>query len=723
MPTLPSLRPRRLPALAALVFAAAFATNVHAQQVACDPRPILPENAVPGGSYDGEVRTMLRTQEDFQKPACEFASPRAQRVARLLRPIALATRDIGASTRFLVLNKNEQNAFATGWPENGYHLIVIYTGMIDALDRRAAQSAARSGKTASDLSDTFLSTVMAHEMSHLVLRHAQDKNCRGGNNLAGGGDATGTRAEGSRGIAPGVVACRSYSQSKELAADSVGAYLMFATRKSAVFSDAGDLVRLWELDADEERASGENQFWGERVMSTHPSAVRRAALYMRLWASMLEEQDRYDSAIGLISANVEVDRAIAMLDSVRRALPGAPFVDEAAGAALLTQWLSTVPVGVLGLRPTVGVVRTRFVEGLRGDNTGDAMLQSRARTALEAITNVENRPASLSNLALLDAYTGNSARALQRAKRAAQLAPGDAAVLNTLGIAYYQAGQPDSARAIFGRILMGSNAMPTDVSYRANCRNDKPKPMSARVCFNYARALFEKDKVAGMALLSVYRDVFNQSTWGQEAGRVVFAAGNGGVTAAPSGGTVGTSTTMTGGTTGAPSGSGTGGMGGNTGGTAPASSRPKEGAPAPPPPRTSSKIGNLGFRSIQLVSPDGLRKVGTGMRPRDARSALPSVMADETSGASGQTLASEEAGVALLVQPDPAGGQRVVGIKSSGRWSLAGITPGQPVSALARLGRPMDQDGNTFVYVITGHLVSVATDGTTIRSVTVRADQ
>ncbi len=37
----------------------------------------------------------------------------------------------------------------------------------------------------------------------------------------------------------------------------------------------------------------------------------------------------------------------------------------------------------------------------------------------------------------------------------------------------------------------------------------------------------------------------------------------------------------------------------------------------------------------------------------------------------GQTLASEEAGVQLLVQPDPAGGQRVVGSMSSGAWSLA----------------------------------------------------
>jgi hypothetical protein len=370
-----------------------------------------------------------------------------------------------------------------------------------------------------------------------------------------------------------------------------------------------------------------------------------------------------------------------------------------------------VPVGVLGVRPTVGVVRTRFVEGLRGDNAGDAMMQSRARSALESITNVENRPSSLANLALLDAYTGNSARALQRAKRAVQLASGDAAILNTLGVAYYQAGQIDSARAIFGRILTGNTVPPTEASFRANCLTQQTKPMSTRVCFNYARALFEKDKVAGTTLLAAYRDVYGQGSWGQEAGRMVVLARNGTATTPSSGGSDG-------------SGSATSTTPARTPSTTSGSSRPKDAAPPPPPPpSTGSKMGNLGFRAIQLVSPDGLKRVGTGMRPRDARAVLPAVVAGDAESAMGQTLASEEAGVQLLVQPDPAGGQRVVGIMSSGGWSLAGITPGQPVASLTRLGRPVDRDGDTFVYVITGHLVTVATDGTTIRAVTVRADK
>jgi len=677
-------------AMLAIASASAMITPA-AAQVPCDPTPVLPENAV-RSEFEAQVKQMLRGKEDFQKPNCEVTTPRALRVARLLRPIAAAARDIGSSTRFLVLNKNEENAFATGWPENGYHLIVVYTGMIETLDRRAALAASRTGRSATELSDVFLSTVMAHEMSHLILRHAQDKTCRGSDNLNAGADATGSSAEGTRGFAPGVVACKQYSQGKELAADSVAAFIMFATRKTNVFRDAGELVRLWELDAAEERESGENAFWGERVMSTHPSAVRRAALYMRLWASMLEEQDRYDSAIGLISANIEVDRAIAMLDSVRRALPASPFLDDAMGAALLTQWLSTVPVGTLGVRPTVGVVRTRFVEGLRGDDTGDAALLTRARTTLEGITNLENRPASLSNIALLDAYSGNAARALPRARRAVQLASGDAAILNTLGVVYYHAGQPDSARAVFGRIITGGTSQLSEATWRTNCLGDSPKPISIRVCFNYARAVFERDKALGVTLLAAYRDIYGQQPWGQEAGRIVSAARSGGAVTVPTGST-------------------------------PAESRPDAPRPKAPSTGASSKIGNLGFRSIQLVSPDGLRRVGTGMRPRDARTAVASVTEGRTAGAAGETLQSDVDGVAFLVQPDPAGGQKVVGIVSSGGWSLAGITPGQPVSALSRLGRVVDRDADTYVFVVTGHLVRVVTDGARITSIIVRSDQ
>ena len=676
------------------LLAASAVTPVAAQQVACDPTPAMPENAV-SSSFDAQVRQMLRENEDFTKPICEVKTPRALRVARLIKPIAAAAHDVGGSTRFLVLNKDEENAFATGWPESGYHLIVVYTGMIEALDRRAAQAAPRAGRSASELSDIFLSTVIAHEMSHNILRHSQDSNCRRSNNLnaaGAGGEAGTSRAEGTRVAAPGVVACRQYSQAKELAADSLAAFLMFAIRKSAVFSDAGDLVRLWELDAAEERASGENAFFGERVMSTHPSAVRRAALYMRLWASMLEEQDRYDSAIGLISANVEVDRGIAMLDSVKRALPAAPFIDEAMGAALLTQWLATVPVGALVVRPTVGVVRTRFVEGLRGDNSGDPTLLARARAALDAIADVDNHPASLSNLALLDAYTGNSARALQRAKRAVQLASGDASILNTLGIAYFQAGQIDSARAVFGRILTGNSSPPTETSWRASCLSDKTKPMSTRVCFNYARTVFEKDKDAGLTLLMAYRDSYGQQPWGQEAGRIVMVTRNGGSTALPAG----SATPST-----------------------PDATTPRQPSPKP---SVNSKIGNLGFRAIQLVSPDGLKHVDTGMRPRDAQAVLPGV-ARGSEGAEGRVLQSDAVGVGLLVKADPAGGERVIGIVSSGPWSLAGLTPGQPISALARLGRVVDRDADTYVYVVSGHLVRVITDGTVIRSVIVRTDR
>ena len=686
MPTIAAATSRITGALLALLLAVPAAA-----QVPCDPIPAMPESAVKS-SIDEQVKTMLREQEDFQKPNCEASTPRALRVARLLKPIAAAARDIGASTRFLVLNKNEENAFATGWPDKGYHLIVVYTGMIETLDRRAAQAAARAGRSAAELSDVFLSTVIAHEMSHLILRHAQDTNCRRSSNLNAAGDAAGTPAEGTRVAAPGVVACRQYSQSKELAADSVAAYIMFATRKTSVFSDAGELVRLWELDAAEKRSSGENAFWGERVMSSHPSAVRRAALYMRLWASMLEEQDRYDSAIGLISANVEIDRAIAMLDSVRRALPAAPFLGDAMGAALLTQWLSTVPIGALGVRPTVGVVRTRFVEGLRGDNTGDASLLARARSALEGLPDIDSRPSSLANLALLDAYTGNTARALQRARRAVQLASGDVSILNTLGIAHYQAGQADSARAVFGRILTEGSGQPTEtiVARELPQRQDEADEyaymfqLCACRCTSVTRRSVSRCSPPIATSLASSRGARRPAgSCGRHAQRRIDhrAVIRRGLRRAAS-------------TTGA------------------AHQR-----------RRAARSATLGSARFSWSLPTGsvasARECGRVKRVPCCRGSPPRVVREQPV----RRCRARMPASSLLVQPDPAGGQKVVGIMSSGAWSLAGVTPGEPISALARLGRVLDRDENTYVFVVTGHLVRVVTDGVVITSIAVRSDQ
>jgi hypothetical protein len=110
------------------------------------------------------------------------------------------------------------------------------------------------------------------------------------------------------------------------------------------------------------------------------------------------------------------------------------------------------------------------------------------------------------------------------------------------------------------------------------------------------------------------------------------------------------------------------------------------------------------------------------MRPREAQAALAGTtqVADNSDG---RVLQSDADGVGLLVKADPAGGERVIGIVSSGPWSLAGVTPGQPVSTLARLGRVVDRDADTYVYIVSGHLVRVVTDGAVITSVVVRSDR
>ena len=94
MTTILSPGMRRVIAAVSALAAACSATPAAAQQVPCDPTPAMPENSV-SSSFDAQVRQMLRENEDFQKPICEVRTPRALRVARLIKPIAAAARDVG----------------------------------------------------------------------------------------------------------------------------------------------------------------------------------------------------------------------------------------------------------------------------------------------------------------------------------------------------------------------------------------------------------------------------------------------------------------------------------------------------------------------------------------------------------------------------------------------------------------------------------------------------
>jgi hypothetical protein len=42
---------------------------------------------------------------------------------------------------------------------------------------------------------------------------------------------------------------------------------------------------------------------------------------------------------------------------------------------------------------------------------------------------------------------------------------------------------------------------------------------------------------------------------------------------------------------------------------------------------------------------------------------------------------------------------------------------------LSRLGRVVDRDADTYVYIVSGQMVRVVTDGTVIKSIVVRTDR
>jgi len=452
---------------------------------------------------------------------CVQSGPVVDRVWRLIAPLAQLGGELVADTRFVIVDSPIRNAFAVSVTRNGTGLITIFTGYITYFDSLARAVATDGGGDAQRISDLYVSSVLGHELSHLLLRHTSDGTCNGVR--PGVANTAAAGVEGTRRLVDSVSACATFSQKNELSADSVGAILLVQAYGSNVLGSFGDLVRMWERADGHMRDTGADE-GGGRAVNSHPSAVRRAAAFMRIWADYLEQQDRYDSAAILIASNVEVPRALVMLDTVSRALPGDPRVGELRAAGLLRQYLSTVPLQTLRLRPIVGVVRERFVEGIRGaaEASGDLALARRAQAALMGLPRLEQRPVSLANLAVLESITGNAASAHRHAVMAVTLEPGNVPGHNALALVLFRAGQADSAFAVLARVLGGAATTPLRTEQLGQvCTDTASDWRGSTTCFNAARILFERDRRSGQPVLSWYRRQFADSPWGRETARVL----------------------------------------------------------------------------------------------------------------------------------------------------------------------------------------------------------
>jgi len=470
-----------------------------------------PENR----SFTVAIRQIHRDQQ------CVQSGPVVDRIRRLIAPLAQQGGELVADTRFVVVDSPMRNAFAVSVSRNGTGLVTMYTGYITYFDSLARAMATEAGGDAQRLADLYVSSVLGHELAHLLLRHTIDGTCNGVR--PGVVVAAAAGVEGSRRLDDSVSVCATFTQNHELSADSVGAILLVHAYGSDVLGSFGDLVRVWERTDGHMRDGGTAESGG-RAVSSHPSAIRRAAALMRIWADYLEQQDRYDAAAILIAANVEVPRALAMLDTVSGALPRDPQIAELRAAGLVRQYLSTVPLQTLRLRPVVGVVSERFVDGVKGmaDGSGDLALANRAQAALMSLPQLEQRPTSLANLALVESVTGNADAAYRHAVLAITQAPDNVPANNALALVLMRAGQTDSAFSILARALGGGAATRVRADRLMQvCTDSTSNWAGSTTCYNAARILFERDRRTAQPILRWYRREYADSPWGRETARVL----------------------------------------------------------------------------------------------------------------------------------------------------------------------------------------------------------
>ncbi|MFN8670263.1 MAG: M48 family metalloprotease [Gemmatimonadaceae bacterium] len=516
-------------AMAGLATADGLAQQLPAAD-SCDPLPVIRGGMMNAPQVSALFRAIMARRE--RKAPCVADGPTVQLVGALLEPLARVADAVVQDSRFVVVKDAEANASAqaalfdrTGRLRAG--LIVVGAEFVDYLSAGAELTAKRTGKDSRLVRDVYLSTVLGHEIGHLLRKHVTDTTCaRPGIILVHATNPTG--GEGQLRASGPVNVCPRFNQQQELQADSTAAILLVAAYHEGILSTVAELPSLWEyMEAGRRRYDQLSVPGYERVLGTHPSHIRRVAQYLRVWASYLEQQDRYDAATLLIASNFDRARASAMLDTVERALPGLDIIKEARASLAMRAWLSTVPILSLQLRPTVGVVRARFVEGSRGER-GDPQLLLAAKRTLLTLPNLNSRGASLSNLSIIASVEGSDSLAVALADSAAVLLPNDIAVANNRGFVLYRAGLRQDAQqlfaAMFESIYGQGGKISIDSLWRRECIRRGLGGTVYPHCFNYARATYGVNPSAGARLLRVFADSQAANPWGMEAARVLGRA-------------------------------------------------------------------------------------------------------------------------------------------------------------------------------------------------------
>ncbi len=304
-----------------------------------------------------------------------------------------------------------------------------------------------------------------------------------------------------------------FERDQELAADRAGA--VYILRVGYEVQDAIDVFD--QLDRDERGERG----WRNRITwsAGHPRWAERVAMLEVSRGQLKLLQRDYDDAISLIQANELPDTALAMLDRVLEAFPRMAAARHARAVVLAQQWLAGSEPSDLKLRPMLPAYDARFMGNIRGSNPNQGMAARRpAREAFSELFTRDAHPYTLANLAVIEAYDGETASAIEKATLASTRAPRDPSVLNNLGVVYFLANRNAEAKDAFTRAEQAAgNAVPT------------------QVLFNLARVSQAMgDNAAANRYVARYIQRDSRSSWAREAQEIARAAGGTVPTVTPS---------------------------------------------------------------------------------------------------------------------------------------------------------------------------------------------
>lgn len=357
-----------------------------------------------------------------------------------------------------------------------------------------------------------LAAVIGHEFGHLELGHTENVN-----------RTMQRRQEMSRRLRDAqtlgavvrdsvLMAATRFERDQELEADRAGA--IYILRIGYEVQDAIDLFD--SMDRDERNSRS----WRGRITWTggHPRSAERVAMLEVARGQLKLLQRDYDDAIALISANELPDTALAMLDRVLAAFPQMAAAQHARAVVLAQQWLAGSQPTDLKMRPMLPAYDARFMGAIRGSNPNQGVAARRpAREAFTVLFSRDAHPYTLANLAVIEAYDGETATAIEKANLAATRAPRDPSVLNNLGVVYFLANRNAEAKDAFTRAEQAAGtAVPT------------------QVLFNLARvSLAMGDRDAANQYVTRYMQRDNRSSWAREAQEIARAAGGTVPTVAP----------------------------------------------------------------------------------------------------------------------------------------------------------------------------------------------